>query len=596
MLIERLTTRQQFVLTMVVFALSLVILAALGIYNLSASMRQEVLPQMENTMRQDVERELKALVMSQKSLIDARLADLPTKEEKLAKLKNIVGPVRFYDDKSGYVFAYGFDGTRVTVPVNTAQDGENFWNLKDQMGNFLVQDLAAAAKKGGGFVTYWFDKPGKGIQPKLSYVAPVGGMDVFIGAGRYIDDIEDQKQLIHAEVSKANQKRIWIFVGLSLLLILGAGSIVFRTNSFVDQRMGNLKKLALHLRSGQLDNNMDVQGVDDVAQAMNELLQAVNLLQEKAEVAGEVARGNLNTNVSLASEDDEFGKSFQTMITELRQMVETTKEVGRQVDNELQQISSTSQILSDGATKQAASIEEISAALTELLGQLEENVKVTRNASSLARDNNSAATEGDQMMSQMLESMQEMASHSEKISKVIKVIDGIAFQTNLLALNAAVEAARAGQHGKGFAVVAEEVRTLASRSASAAKETEALIAASVEQVNKSGELTRKTAEALKGISGGAGELSGIIGGLDAAAQEQRASLEQIHQGISQIEDVTQNTTASAEETASAVLEVQNGMSQLVEQISRFQTSGSGYSRNSNEEHGQNGNSHLRLLN
>lgn len=594
MLIERLTTRQQFTLTMMVFALSLVLLAALGIYNLSASMKHEVLPKLETTMRSDVERELKALVMSQKSLIDARLAGLSTREEKLAKLKDIVGPVRFYDDKSGYVFAYAFDGTRITVPVNTAQDGENFWNLKDQMGNFLVQDLSAAAKKGGGFVTYWFDKPGKGIQPKLSYVAPVGGMDVFIGAGRYIDDIEDQKALIHSEVSNANQKRIWVFVGISLLLILGAGSILFRTNSFVAQRMQNLKKLALRLRSGQLENTVVVKGVDDVAQAMNELLQAVHLLQEKAEIAGEVARGNLNTNVSLASEEDEFGKSFQTMITELRQMVETTKEVSRQVNNELHQISNTSQILSDGATKQAASIEEISAALTELLGQLEENVKVTRNASSLARNNNSAATAGDQMMSQMLESMQEMAEHSEKISKVIKVIDGIAFQTNLLALNAAVEAARAGQHGKGFAVVAEEVRTLASRSAAAAKETEALIAASVEQVNKSGELTRKTADALKGISGSAGELSGIIGGLDAAAQEQRASLEQIHQGISQIEDVTQNTTASAEETASAVIEVQNGMSQLVEQISRFQTSGS--SQGDSEQHRPAQNSHLRLLN
>jgi methyl-accepting chemotaxis protein len=233
------------------------------------------------------------------------------------------------------------------------------------------------------------------------------------------------------------------------------------------------------------------------------------------------------------------------------------------------QVADSSQALSQGATESASSMEQITASMHDLESKTRSNADHAVQANSLADNARGVAETGKVQMMEMVSAMRDINASSMDISKIIKVIDEIAFQTNLLALNAAVEAARAGQHGKGFAVVAEEVRNLAARSAVAAKETAELIEGSVKKTEHGTEIAGTAAAALEKIVAEITRVTDLIGDMAMSSQEQAEGIIQVNQGLAQIDSVTQQNTATSEENAAVAEELSSQAAGLQALIAQF---------------------------
>ncbi len=226
-----------------------------------------------------------------------------------------------------------------------------------------------------------------------------------------------------------------------------------------------------------------------------------------------------------------------------------------QVNDAAGQVSSASQQLAEGASEQASSLEETSSALEQMAAMTRTNAENAKQANSLSDQAREAAHSGDKTMEKLNQSMAGINESSGQMSKIIKVIEEIAFQTNLLALNAAVEAARAGEHGKGFAVVADEVRNLAQRCAAAAKEITTLIEGSVNKAQEGTRVAEEVGKALGAIVGDVTKVSDLVNGISKASDEQAQGVEQVNTAVSQMDKVTQQNASGAEESASAAEEL-----------------------------------------
>ncbi len=235
----------------------------------------------------------------------------------------------------------------------------------------------------------------------------------------------------------------------------------------------------------------------------------------------------------------------------INSIVESLRSGSSQVSAASSQVSDSSQSLAQGATEQAAALEETSASLKEIETMTENNARSARTTNKLTEKSIQVVDEGVVSMKEMIAAMDSIKDSSGEISKIIKVIEEIAFQTNLLALNAAVEAARAGEHGKGFAVVAEEVRNLAQRSAGASKDTAGLIVNAVSKANEGGEIVQKLSKVLESIHESTLESSKMVAQIAEASNAQSEGIRQVAQAVTQMDSVTQSNAATAEESASA---------------------------------------------
>jgi methyl-accepting chemotaxis protein/methyl-accepting chemotaxis protein-1 (serine sensor receptor) len=245
-------------------------------------------------------------------------------------------------------------------------------------------------------------------------------------------------------------------------------------------------------------------------------------------------------------------------ITELAQGAE-------QINSAASQVASSSQSLAQGASEQAASLEETSSSTEEITSMTRKNAEHSKSAAGVMATVNQNVRQGNQTLDEMVVSMEEINAYSDKISKIIKVIDEIAFQTNILALNAAVEAARAGEAGMGFAVVADEVRNLAQRSAQAAKDTAGLIEESIATSRDGSAKLQRVAEVIRAITESATQVKTLVDEVNMGSQEQARGIEQISKAVAQMDQLTQTTAASAEESASASEEL-SSQAQALNQI------------------------------
>ena len=346
-----------------------------------------------------------------------------------------------------------------------------------------------------------------------------------------------------------------------------------RAMESIDCALASIQQVMSTVVKGNLDSRVDGElpgRLGEMKQSINSSMDVLSkIFSDTERVLAAVSRGNLNETIV-----DDFEGIFEKLkddanrtIAQLTETVTSIKDASSLVRTGANEISQGNLDLSRRTESQAAALEQTSASMEEITSTVKQNADNSKEANELAINTRSQAQAGGEVVNDAIVAMGEINQASNKISNIISVIDEIAFQTNLLALNAAVEAARAGEQGRGFAVVATEVRNLAGRSASAAKEIKELIEDSVTKVEEGSRLVNQSGETLEEIMGSVKKVASIIGDITSASQEQALGIEQINKTIVDMDTTTQQNTAMVEEAAAAaesMSEQSNELSELVE--------------------------------
>lgn len=362
-----------------------------------------------------------------------------------------------------------------------------------------------------------------------------------------VKNLSNKNQALLKE--KTRSSRI-SFLFIVMFIVLSSAGLVYLLYDTL-KKLSGIKKLAQKLKEGDFSISDQHYENDDVGKIKTILFQLEKELYTKTEIVERIAFGDLTQNVFLSSEKDALGKALALILQQTSSTVFDLRSNAEQVSSGASQISDSSQLLAQGASDQAASIQQISANMLQFGKQSSANAQSASEANKISAEARNSAENGFQQMKRTLAAMDAINDSSNAIGRIIKTIDDIAFQTNLLALNAAVEAARAGKHGKGFAVVAQEVRNLAARSANSAQETSELIESSIKRVDDGNRNVQKTGEVLDEIVQGVSKVADLVGEIAASSIDQAQNIAQMNQGIEQIENITQRNTSMAEETASA---------------------------------------------
>lgn len=344
----------------------------------------------------------------------------------------------------------------------------------------------------------------------------------------------------------------------------------------IQDLMNEVEHITNEASNGNLEVRGDISkfegGYKSIIMGVNNTLDAIaNPINASLDVLTKMAQNDYTHEIS-----GNYKGSFNELVSAINYVQLTLNNVlneinvaAKQVSSGSKQVSDSAQSLSQGSTEQASSIQELTASLEEISSQTKQNAVNANEASELALVVKENAIKGNNQMREMVQAMNGINEASSNISKIIKVIDEIAFQTNILALNAAVEAARAGQHGKGFAVVAEEVRNLAGRSANAAKETTVLIEGTIKRVEDGSKIANATADALNNIVEGVTKATDLVGQIAKASNDQATAITQINNGISQVSKVIQINSATSEESAAASEELSIQAESLKEMVEKF---------------------------
>lgn len=367
-------------------------------------------------------------------------------------------------------------------------------------------------------------------------------------------------------------------ISIAMTVIFLLASIVFAIvfSNSIGKPISSISKRLELLSQGDLNSPLPaVRSKNEIRKLSDSLSSTVSCLkayiQDIHNILSSISNGNLNVATSQKYTGDfvNIETDMNTIIGSLKTIMASITMAAEQVASGSSLVSESSITLSQGATEQASDIQQLTASLDLISTQTTLNAKNAEEANGLVSNARQNAEQGNRQMRDMLKAMDDINVSSGNINKIIKVIDDIAFQTNILALNAAVEAARAGQHGKGFAVVAEEVRTLAAKSANAAKETAELIEGSIRKVENGTKMAESTADALNKIVTQVTSTAELVGAIAQASNEQALGIEQVNRDILQVSKVVQNNAATSEESAAASEELSSQAAQLKEVVSIF---------------------------
>ncbi len=414
------------------------------------------------------------------------------KEESTTALREAITSIKL--GETGYVYVLNArGGTRghYVISKDGQRDGEDLWKATDAEGRLFVQEICQTAAR---------LRPGELAEVRYPWKNP--------------GDAAPREKIV-----KLAYFAPWDWV-------IGAGS-------YVDEFYASVQRMEESSRE-------TLGGLADTRDASKRTLLAWLAGVSTAALALAIAAGLLIS---------------RGIAKPLMRIIQGLSNGAAEVNDAASQVADVSQSLAQGASEQASSLQESSVALEEMAASTRQNAEHARRATDLANGARDAAQAGNATVVRLNEAMRAINDSSEKISKIIKVIESIAFQTNLLALNAAVEAARAGEHGKGFAVVADEVRGLAQRAAQAAGETSTLISTAVSNARDGHEVADEVTERLAGIVDDAAQVADLIAHIHTASGEQTRGVDQLVSGVQHVDGLTQQSAASAEESAAAAEEL-----------------------------------------
>ncbi len=455
---------------------------------------------------------------------EAKAGKLPEEDAKATAIAR-VGQLR-YAGGAGYITSITTDSVVLNNPASPGINGKNMAGFQDAKGTYLYRNIAAvgASAQGNGYLTYWWPRPGaKEPSEKLAYAKRSTSWNWVLIAGDYVDDIQ---QAFIATIIKS----------VAALAVLGAllSLIAWMVTRSVLQAIG---------------------GEPAVAAAIANRIAAGDLSQTGLEGTSHAPEGSVIAAVQRMSE-------------QLRQLVTRIHDTAGIIHRSAGEIATGSLDLSQRTEQQASSLEETAASMEQLTATVHQNAENAQQASQIASGACAVAERGGTVVDQVVSTMGEINTSSRRVVDIIGVIDGIAFQTNILALNAAVEAARAGDQGRGFAVVAGEVRTLAQRSASAAREIKTLIQASVERVDAGATLVDQAGQTMREVVTTVRNITGIVTEIASASREQSTGIEQVGHAVTDMDRVTQQNAALVEQSSAATQVLQ----QESEKLSRLTAS------------------------